>query len=163
MAEANALPPPKGSPSGRVFIVDNRGIAAHTVNIQEATFYRQAPSKMRRDITPGLIEADPDMRTYANYLVGRYIEWRKKGASIDGRRFSPGSAHGILGEGFGSPSSVLLIPQTRFQKWVAQAQAKIDRAAWGRGNKKRNGRNYHTWEEHLEERHGKTNTAPQTT
>jgi hypothetical protein len=115
--------------------------------------------KARREITPGLIEAEVDMRTYANYLVGRYIDWRKKGQDIDGRRFSPGSAHGILGEGFGSPTSVLLIPQSRFFDWVSSAQAKIDRTAFGRINKVRKGRNFHSWEEHLAERHGPGHTG----
>jgi hypothetical protein len=133
---------------------DNHGIAAHTVNVETVKMQRDGNTKGRREITPGLIEADPDMRTYADYLVKKYIDWRKKGEAIDKRPFSAGSAHGILGEGFGSPSSVFLIPQGRFHQWVAQAQAKIDGTAFGRNNKKRVGRNYHTWEEHLAERHG---------
>lgn len=155
MSEAKALPPPKGTPpSSGTTIENNYGVAGTTVNIQELTMRHSAPAKGRREVTPGLIEADADMRTYANYLVGRYIDWRKKSQDIDRRRFSPGSAHGILGEGFGSPTSVLLIPQGRFVDWVASAQAKIDRTAWGRINKSRRGRNYHTWEDHLAERHG---------
>ena len=155
MAEAGALPPPKGSPSfSDTIIQNNYGVAGNTINIQQLNMRRSSSSKGRREVTPGLIEADADMRTYANYIVGRYIEWRKKGQDIDRRRFAPGSAHGILGEGFGSPSSVLLIPQTKFFAWVVSAQAKIDRTAWGRINKVRKGRNYHTWEEHLTERYG---------
>lgn len=154
MAEAGALPPPKGSlPSAGTTIQNNYGVAGTTVNIDQLNM-RSASSKKRREVTPGLIEADADMRTYANYLVARYIDWRKKGQGIDKRRFAPGSAHGILAEGFGSPSSVLLIPQARFFDWVASAQAKIDRTAWGRNNKVHKGRNYHTWEEHLAERRG---------
>jgi hypothetical protein len=160
MAESGALPPPKGLPSRPgPTIQNNYGVAGTTVNINQLNMRRSGSSKGRRDITPGLIEADADMRTYANYLVGRYIEWRKKGQHIDKRRFLPGSAHGILGEGFGSPSSVLLIPQARFCDWVAKAQAKIDRTAWGRINKVRRGRNYHTWEEHLAERLGTAQPA----
>lgn len=160
MAEAHALPPPKGSPPPPgTTIHHNYGVAGNTVNIGQVNMPRSGAAKGRREVTPGLIEADADMRTYANYLVGRYIDWRKKGQDIDGRRFAPGSAHGILGEGFGSPTSVLLIPQGRFFDWVASAHAKIDRTAWGRINKNRRGRNYHTWEEHLAERHGaETNT-----
>jgi hypothetical protein len=153
MAQARALPPQKGSPPPAQTIHNNYGVAANTVRIEKLNM-RTGSSKGRREVTPGLIEADADMRTYATYLVGRYIEWRKNGQRIDKRPFSPGSAHGILGEGFGSPSSVLLIPQTRFHDWVASAQAKIDRTTWGRNNKMRNGRNYHTWEEHLAERRG---------
>jgi hypothetical protein len=162
MAEAGALPPPKGSPpSSGTTIQNNYGIAGTTVNIQELNMRRSGSATRRRDITPGLIEADADMRTYANYLVGRYIAWRKKGQNIDRRRFSSGSAHGILAEGFGSPSSVLLIPQARFFDWVVSAQAKIDRTAWGRINKVRKGRNYHSWEEHLVERRGNPKSGSQ--
>lgn len=155
MAEAGALPPPKSQTAASVTMQDNYGIAGQTVNVGTVNMRRGFSSTKRRAITPGLIEADPDMRTYADYLVKKYIEWRKKGQAIDNRAFSAGSAHGILAEGFGSPSSVLLIPQVRFYDWVSQAQAKIDRTTFGRINRKR-ARNYHTWEEHLTRRHGET-------
>lgn len=155
MAEAGALPQPKGLNPAMAFTMrDNFGIAAETVNIETIHLKRDRKSTGRREITPGLIEADPDMRTYADYLVKKYIEWRQKGAAKDKRPFYPGSAHGILSEGFGSPSSVFLIPQSKFHAWVSQAQAKIDRTTFGRNNKKWKGRNYHTWEEHLAERRG---------
>jgi hypothetical protein len=154
MAEAGALPQPKGQNPATAFTMrDNYGVNAG-VYIDELNMPRQRGSKGRREITPGLIEADPDMRTYADYLVKRYIDWRKKGAAIDNRHFSAGSAHGILAEGFGSPSSVLLIPQRRFHAWVEQAQAKIDRTIFGKNNMSKGKRNYHTWEEHLAERRG---------
>jgi len=158
MAEANCLPPPKGlpPPSGPV-MRDNFGVAGTSIHIEQLNMPRPKRSSGRREITPGLIEADPNMRTYADYLVKRYIAWREKGQKVDKRPFSPGAAHGMLAEGFGSPSSVLLSPQSSFQRWVTSAQAKIDRTTWGRINKKRNGRNYHTWEEHLAERHGDPN------
>ena len=155
IAEAGELPPPKGqATAASVVMRDNHGIAAQYVEIGTVKLQRESDSKRRREITPGLIEADPDMRTYADYLVKKYIDWRKKGASMDKRRFSPGSAHGILGEGFGSPSSVFLIPKARFHAWMLQAQAKVDRTAFGTLNKSKGIRNYHTWEEHLAERCG---------
>jgi hypothetical protein len=155
MAEANMLPPPKGqAPTSTFTMRDNYGIAAETVKIDTVRMQRESGSKGRREVTPGLIEADPDMRTYADYLVKKYIEWRKKGFAKDKRPFAPASAHGILAEGFGSPSSVFLIPQLRFHAWVLKAQAKIDRTTFGKNNKKWKGRNYHTWEEHLAERRG---------
>jgi hypothetical protein len=155
MAEAGALPPPKGqAPAATVLMRDNYGIAAETVKIDTVNLRRESGAKGRREITPGLIEADADMRTYADYLVKKYIDWRKKGSAKDNRPFAAGSAHGILAEGFGSPSSVFLIPQARFHDWVLQAQAKIDGTTFGRNNKKWKGRNYHTWDEHLAERRG---------
>lgn len=144
-----AAPPPPP----RVVEGDNYGVAGQTVNIGTVKIGKSSVGR-RRNVIPGLIEADPDMRTYANYLVGRYIDWRKKSTPIDKRRFSPGSAHGILGEGFGAPNSVLLIPQARFFAWVKQAQAKIDRTTFGSINRGNGKRNYHTWEDHLAERRG---------
>lgn len=98
------------------------------------------------------------MRTYADYLVKRYIEWRKKGdiqlkkvGRPPKKPFSPGAAHSILGEGFGVTNSVNLISEGSFFQWVQAAQAKINRTVWGKTNKSRN---FHTWEEHLKERHG---------
>ena len=151
MAEAGYLPPPKGqSPNAPVMnIQHNAGLAAHNMHIEKVQIPRNR--KAKRVPIQGLIEADPDMRTYADYLVKRYIEWRKNGQRFDKRKFSPGSAHGILAEGFGSVSSVMLIPQHRFFEWVAQAQYKIDRTAFGKNNRNRN---FHTWEEHLALRHG---------
>src|SRR5438128_9863522 len=107
MEQARALSQPTGAPSNKIAVLmrDNYGIAAQTVTVGTVKVQRGRRNG-RREVTPGLIEADPDMRTYATYLVGRYIEWRKKGQHIDGRRFSPGSAHGVLSEGFGSATSV---------------------------------------------------------
>lgn len=133
---------------------DNNGIAANQVHVENLHLHREKKNRGRREITPGLIEADPDMRTYANYLVKKYIAWRQKGKIVDKRKFDPGSAHGILGKGYGSPDSVFLIPQARFPKWVEAAQKKIDRTAFGLINKGKRIRNYHSWEEHLQERHG---------
>ena len=151
MAESDFLPPPKGqvSPGPTVAIHTNQGIAGHSVHIERVIIKRT--KKNKNEPLPGTIGADPDMRTYATYLVGKYIECRKLGQKYDRRSFSPGSAHGILGEGFGSPSSVMHISESRFLDWVAHAQAKIDNTAWGRINKNRK---YHSWEEHLSERHG---------
>jgi hypothetical protein len=44
-----------------------------------------------------------------------------------------------------------MIPAHRFADWVPEAQKKIDNTIWGRQNPHRN---YHTWEEHLAQRHG---------
>ena len=131
---------------------DNHGIAGNQVNIGTVKM-NGGKQKGRRNITPGLIEANPDMRTYANYLVKKYIDWRKNGRPIDTRKFSPASAHGILAEGFGSPNSVLLISQSRFFDWVGQAHRKIDRTIFGQNNLRKGIRNYHSWDEHLIERH----------
>lgn len=131
---------------------DNHGIAGQQVNV--GTVKIQRPKGSKSAPIAGLIEANPDMRTHAIYLVRQYIDWRKKGAGRDKRPFNPGSAHGILAEGFGSPTSVLQIPEARFHAWMKQAEKKIDGTVFGKTNTKKGIRNYHTWEEHLKQRHG---------
>jgi hypothetical protein len=101
---------------------------------------------------PGTIGADPNMRTYAGYLVGKYIECRQKGekrVQQYDRPFSAGSAHSILGKGFGVTNSVYQIAQSRFHEWVESAQSKIRRTIFA----KNLGHDFiHSWEEHLRQR-----------
>ncbi len=148
MAQAGFLPLPAELGTTHTTINNQGGIAGHTVNVGEVNF-KPARGSSKAPVLPGTIGADPNMRTYANYLVKRYVDWRKKGQAKDKRHFNPGSAHGILAEGFGSPSTVMHISQDRFFEWVKAAQCKIDRTTWGRINKHRN---YHSYEEHLLER-----------
>ena len=151
MAEFGYLPPPAGhEPVSRTTMRDNHGVIADHV---ENLTIKQTKEKSGKSVPlPGTVGAHPDMRDYANYLSKRYIDWRKKGIAmgIDKRRFLPAAAQGILCEGFGSQSS-LIVPQTHFHKWVTQAQGKIDATVWGKINPHRN---YHTWEEHLAQRRG---------
>jgi len=119
-----------------------------TVNVKVP---RDSRGRSARDL-PGTIGADPDMRTYAKYLVEKYIDCRLKGekrVQQYKRPFSPGSAHTILGKGCGVTNSVYQIPQSRFHEWVDSVQAKIRRAAFA----KRIGHDlHHSWEEHLRKR-----------
>jgi hypothetical protein len=92
------------------------------------------------------------MRTYAKYLVDKYIECRIEGEKriqqYD-RPVTPGSAHGILGKRFGVTNSVYQIAQSRFLEWVESAQSKIRRTVFA----KRLGHDiFHSWEEHLRQR-----------
>lgn len=155
MAEAGRLSPRKGS-EPKISVGSNSGVVAGSVGT--LNFKVSGRGSKAAPSIPGTIGADPDMRTYATYLVGRYIDWRKKSDSQlrrlgkpPKRPFGSGSAHGILGEGFGVTNSVLQVAENRFFEWVASTQAKIDRTVWGRTNRHRN---YHTWEEHLKQRHG---------
>lgn len=153
MAEFGYLPPPAGQrPASKTIMRDNHGVIADHLQVENLTIKQTKEKSARSAPLPGTVGADADMRDYANYLSKRYIDWRKKGISmgIDKRSFSPASAQGILCEGFGSQSS-LILPQARFHEWVGKAQSKIDATVWGRMNPNRN---YHTWEEHLKLRHG---------
>jgi hypothetical protein len=131
---------------------DNHGIVAEQVHVGNLTVNLKKELSGKAPMMPGTVGADADMRDYANYLVKRYIAWRKKGIEkgIDRRRFVPASAQGILCEGLGAESAHM-VAQKRFFDWVSQAQRKIDATVWGKMNRHRN---YHTWEEHLKERHG---------
>lgn len=134
----------KQSGSGNVQMAGD----GNTVNVKVP---RDSRGKSARDL-PGTIGADPDMRTYAKYLVDKYIECRLKGEKRIqqySRPFNPKSAHGILGQGFGVTNSVYQIPQSKFQDWVAAAQVKIRRTIFA---KRLPHDIFHSWEEHLRQR-----------
>lgn len=157
MGETGHLPPRKGmrmkiqAESKLVNKGTNNGVMANTVNIGKLKLPRDPRGKSSREL-PGTIGADPDMRTYATYLVGKYIKCRLEGekwVKQHGRPFNSGSAHGILGEGFGVTNSVLQIPQNLFLDWVASAQSKIRRTVFA---KNLGHEFFHSWEEHLRQR-----------
>jgi nucleoside 2-deoxyribosyltransferase len=120
----------------------------NTVNVKVP---RDSRGKSARDL-PGTVGADPDMRTYAQYLVDKYIKCRLEGEKRIQqykRPFNPGSAHGILGKGYGVTNSVYQISQSQFHDWVADAQAKIRGTVFA---KRLPHDIFHTWEEHLRQR-----------
>lgn len=153
MAQAGKLAPRIGS-EPHFSVKNNSGVVARQVG----TVNLKVSKSGSKPIVPGTIGADGDMRSYADYLIKRYIDWRKKsdtqlrnmGTPVR-KPFAAGAAHGILGEGFGVSNSVNFIAEGRFFDWVLSAQAKIDRTVWGKINRHRN---YHSWEEHLQKRHG---------
>jgi hypothetical protein len=127
------------------------GVMAREVHIKNLKIPRDRSGKSSRDL-PGTIGADAEMKTYALYLVGKYIEARQKGekwVKQHGRPFHPGSAHTILGEGFGVTNSVQQISQETFFDWVASAQNKIRRTVFC---KNLGHEFFHSWEEHLRQR-----------
>ncbi len=75
---------PKPAEPGPAIYGDNHGIAAKEVHIGTVKIGRQGKGK--RATTPGLIEADPDMRTYASYLV------KRNGAAL-AHRLADGARH----------------------------------------------------------------------
>lgn len=134
----------KQSGTGNVQIAGDE----NTVNVKVV---RDSKGKSPRDL-PGTIGADTDMRTYAQYLVDKYIKCRLEGEKRiqqHKRPFNPGSAHCILGEGYGVTNSVYQISQSSFHEWVAAAQAKIRRTVFA---KRLPHDIFHTWEEHLRQR-----------
>lgn len=151
-AKLGRLPWPRQPlPAVAPIMGDNYGVIGSHVHIENLTVKQPRRGSSKSPLIEGTIGANADMRDYANYLVKRYIKWRKMGIEqgIDRRRFSPGSAPSILAEGFGS-QTVLMIPSHRFAEWLLAAQKKIDNTIWGKQNPNRN---YHTWEEHQQQRH----------
>jgi len=94
---------------------------------------------------PDAIGANIEMRSYIEYLVGRYIEWRKHGVErgMDRRPFFPGIMNNLLKKEFGARAN--LIAQQRFHDVAAFVQRAIDNTIWGRNCRHRN---YHSFAEH---------------
>lgn len=129
----------------------NNGFMAEKIHIKNVKIPRDRAGKSSREL-PGTIGADPDMRTYADYLVKKYIDARKKGEKwVKQYRtsFHPGAAHSILGEGFGVTNSVFQISQDSFFQWIESAQQKIRRTVFA---KTLGHEFFHSWEEHLRQR-----------
>jgi hypothetical protein len=150
-AKLGNLPLPKEIIPPQTRVETNNGMIVGRVEKLKVTL--SGGSKKADFVFPGTIGANLDMREYANRLVKRYIEWRMKSdqywPSAKRQPFKAGAAHGILCKGYGS-QSVLKIPAHRFFEWVNSAQQKIDGTIFGKQQTK----NYSTWEEFLEERHG---------
>lgn len=157
MAETGHLPPRKDHPkfaeaTSRVINTGtNNGLMAEKIHIKNLKIPRDRGGKSSREI-PGTIGAEADMRTYATYLVGKYIKARQEGEKRVKQyksSFQPGSAHIILGKGFGVTNSVLQISQESFFPWIASAQEKIRRTVFAQnlGHEF-----FHSWEEHLRQR-----------
>jgi hypothetical protein len=100
---------------------------------------------------PEAIGSNAEMRAYLEYLVGRYIEWRKMAISrgIDRRPFFHGVMNNLIKKEFGARAN--LVPQSRFDEVVAFVQKSIDQTIWGRRNPQRN---YHSFEEHCRQVRG---------
>jgi hypothetical protein len=151
-AKIGNLPLPKAIAPPSPSVGTNYGIVAE--RIEKLTVNLAGGKPNGPVLLAGTIGANPDMREYANYLVARYIDWRKKSdlywPPVKGKRFKGGAAHGILCQGYKSVSA-LRIPDHRFFEWVEATQGKIDNTIFGKHNSK----NYSTWEEFLQERHGK--------
>jgi HNH endonuclease len=155
MAETGHLPPRKDTAKSHGSDIvnhgTNQGIMGHTVNISKMTVPRDNKGKSSREL-PGTIGEDADMRTYATYLVGKYIEARVNGekwVKQKGGPFRPSATHGILGKGFGVTNSILQISKEKFFDWVTATQKKIRGTVFGK-NLRHNF--FHSWEEHLKER-----------
>ena len=135
MAEAGALPPPKGqAPASfgdavNVSHTNNSGIIANRVTIQ-------GKAKAAKIILPGSIATDAKKYNYVEYLVKRLTKFREAGGSYGQKRkgkIHDGGTRKILGEQLdGLPKDQ---PIEHFEKVVAHIKGKIDNTALGRNRR----------------------------
>jgi hypothetical protein len=121
--------------------------------------YKTTSKKSAAPQPTDVIGANADMRSYIEYLVKRYIDWRKKGISSgkDKRPFHPSMIHQHIEKTFSSRT--FLIKQSRFEALVGYLHSMIDGTINGQLNAYRN---YHTYVEHLEELQKKPRKAKRT-
>ena len=122
---------------------NNTNIQAEQIhNITIKTSGKKLPSIQ----PPDVVGANVEMRAYIEYLVDRYIDWRKKGIErgIDKRPFHPSMIHRDIKRDFAART--YLVPQGRFNDLVHYIQVRINDTITGRNNPHRN---YHSFDEHL--------------
>jgi hypothetical protein len=99
-------------------------------------------------------EANTDMRSYVEYLIKRYNQWRivavKSGK--DKRPFHPSTIQQVVQKEFGVRTE--FVPQARLGELVAFLQNAIDNTIQGRIRRAHGVRSYHSHEEHLEKLRG---------
>lgn len=116
--------------------------AEHIGNLTIKTSGRKAPSVQPLDV----VGANTEMRAYLEYLIDRYIDWRRDGIQrgIDKRPFHPSMIHRDVKRDFGARTYI--VPQERFGDLVGYLQGRIDDTIKGRHNAHRN---YHSFQEHV--------------
>lgn len=136
------------SGEAQVMVASPGGIQAKNLTIKTSRKTLPIP------LPPDAIGSNIAMRSYAEYLVKRYIDWRLKGVESgkDRRRFHPSMAHQLVERNFGART--YLVPQARFHDLVRFLQDVIDGTIEGRIKCSHGVRNYHSFEEHLSQLRG---------
>jgi len=133
------------------FMVGSPG-AIQARNLTIKTARKSGPS-----IQPPLdsIGASSEMKSYVEYLIRRYIDWRRRGRTSgkDQRQFHPSMIHKNVEKTFGARTN--LVPQSRFADLVEFLQDRIDDTITGKLSRSQDKPNYHTFDEHLAKLHGK--------
>ena len=101
------------------------------------------------------------MRSYVEYLINLYIEWRMAGVESgkDKRRVHPSMIHRLIEREFGARAN--LVPQARFVDLVEFLQVAVDDTIQGRMRRHYSKRNYHSYQEHLEKLEGNAPGEPE--
>jgi hypothetical protein len=103
------------------------------------------------------VGASIDMKSYIEYLIRRYIDWRNRwiASGKDMRPFHPSMIYRNVEKTFGARA--YLVSQNRFADLVTYLQKRIDDTIEGKRKRSSGERNYHTFDEHLAKLHGKNN------
>ncbi|MCX5634572.1 MAG: hypothetical protein NTW55_01840 [Planctomycetota bacterium] len=135
--------------SGAQVIFDSPG-AIQVKNLTLKITKKSIPSIQPLDA----IGANIEMKPYVEYLIGRYIDWRKHGieSGKDSRPFHPSMIHRDVKKEFGARTN--LISQSRFAGLFTYLQKRIDDTIEGKIWHSQGKRNYHTFDEHLAKLHG---------
>jgi hypothetical protein len=135
--------------NGAQVIVNSPG-AIQTKTLTIKTTKKSMPSIQPLDA----IGANIEMKPYVEYLIGRYIDWRKHGieSGKDSRPFHPSMIHRDVKKKFGARTN--LISQSRFVDLIKYLQDRIDNTIKGKLMRSQGNRNYHMFDEHLAKLHG---------
>lgn len=138
----------EASGEAQVMVASPGGIQAKHVTIKTSR------KKVAVPLPPDAIGANIEMRSYTEYLIKRYIEWRLAGVESgkDKRRFHPSMIHQLIEREFGARAN--LIPQTEFERLVTFLQNAIDGTVQGRIKGAYGVRSFHSYVEHLEKLRG---------
>lgn len=144
-------PPANAKPSQTVTVsgTHNEGIIANVVNVKG----RKSP---KLNYPPDSIGADTILKSYVDYLYGRYIEFRKKdvkfGAFAHAQRFHPGELHRTIQSKF--KAKTFFIHVARFEELVEYMQGRIDNTILGRRNRSQGIPNHQGFDDYQREQLG---------
>lgn len=134
---------------GQVAIQSPGAIMGHNVTVKT--------NKSKVVFAPplGTVGADAKMSSYIKYLIDKYNYYLKFDQTKPGRGKYPVFQQALKKE-FGQWQ---LLEEFRFEELVTYLKIRIDKTIFGRVNKSRGNRNYHSFEEHGQRRKGKSGPA----
>ena len=138
-----------GNEAGKSFsvVVDNSvimGDVANTItNISMKKHSSKAPPHPQ-----GSIGANLAMKAYADYLIGRYFDFKTADSSYGmNTKFSYAVIHRNIQKTLGGRTFYL--PESKFQDLVEFLRSHIDNTIQGKVNRKKGMKNYHSFQEHI--------------
>lgn len=131
-----------------IVIQNNTGqVAVNSPGAVQAKIVNFKTNKTKITIGPpdGSVSHNFEMRSYIEYLIGRYQDYQKQNTAKDSRYKYMAIYSGIKRE---FDSKWQLMPEARFAELVNYLKRRIDGTKVGRIRKKRDQKRYHSFEEH---------------